>query len=121
MTRAKKIGYFHAAIATAWYSTAALDFHHIVNGVLGDFGCETISILFALPLTWLAGMTGFPHFPSLPEHFVRMSFIGGVVVVNGLVVGYCIDAFLAWSGIPERAARSKGTYQGEQAGSSNGG
>ena len=103
MTRARKIGYFHAALTTAWFSTIALDRSQVINGVFGDAGCATISLFFAVPLSWLAAtIIGLPLFPSMPEHFIRMSLMGAVVIVNGLVVGYCIDRFLSWSGLPDR-------------------
>lgn len=83
MTRARKIGYFHAALATAWFSTMALDRFQVVNGVLGDAGCMTISCFFGLPISWLAAIIiGLPLFPSMPEHFMRMSMMGAVVILN---------------------------------------
>ena len=100
MTRAKKIGYSHAALTTAWFSTMALDRFQVVNGVLGDVGCTAISCIFGFPISWLGAMIiGFPLFPSMPEHFIRMSLMGAIVIVNGLVVGYFIDRILSWYGI----------------------
>ncbi|RYD78856.1 MAG: hypothetical protein EOP84_13765 [Verrucomicrobiaceae bacterium] len=108
MTRTKKIGYFQAALTTAWFSTMALDGSQLVNGVLGDAGCATISLILALPLSWLAAMIiGFPLFPSMPEHFIGMSIMGVVVIANGLVVGYFVDWFLSWSGLPDRSGQEK--------------
>ena len=104
MIRLKKIGYLHAALATIWFSIAANDTSDVVNGFLGDAGCTMISWVFAFPLTWLAALViGFPLFPSMPEHFIRMSLMGAIVVVNGLVVGYCLDWVLTRAGVPDRS------------------
>ena len=108
MTRLKKIGYAHAIMTTAWFSIGANDTANVINGLLGDAGCIMISLLFALPLTWLAAATiGFPMFPSMPEHFVRMGMMGAVVILNGLLVGYCLDRFLTWVGISDRNKSQK--------------
>jgi len=115
MTRSKIIGYSHAALTTVWFSTSALDSSQVVNGFLGDAVCATISIFFALPLSWLAAMIiGFPLFPSMPEHIIRMSIMGAVVIVNGLVVGYFIDWALSRSGMPEQSSSVKRIKQAEQ-------
>jgi phosphatidylserine synthase len=109
MTRARKIGYSHAALTTVWFSAMALDRFQVVNGVLGDAGCTAISCFFGFPISWLGAVfIGFPLFPSMPEHFLRMSIVGAVVIVNGLVVGYCVDRFLSWSGSPDRSLQQKG-------------
>lgn len=116
MTRSRKFGYFHAMLTTAWFSIAANDTTNAMNGLLGDAGCTTISLVFALPLSWLAAsIIGFPLFPSMPEHFVRMGLMGAVVIVNGLLVGYCLDRFLTWAGIPDRSKDPKRIKQAEQA------
>lgn len=115
MTRARKIGYLHAALTTAWFSTMALDKFQIVNGVLGDAGCTIISIFFGLPLSWLAAMiVGFPLFPSMAEHLLRMSLTGIVVIANGLVFGYCVDWLLSWAGKPDRSRKQKRIKDAEQ-------
>jgi len=116
MTRARKIGYIHAALTTAWFSTMAFDRFQVVNGVLGDAGCMTISCFFGLPLSWLAAMIiGFPLFPSMYEHLIRMSIMGAVVIVNGLLVGYFVDWFLAWAGVPERSKQEKRIQEAQAA------
>jgi hypothetical protein len=117
MTRSKKIGYSHAALTTAWFSIAALDSSQLVNGVLGDAVCTTISVFLAVPLSWLAAMViGFTSFPSMPEHFIRMIIMGAVIIVNGRLIGYFVSRALTWAGIPERSAPDKAKKQAEQGG-----
>jgi hypothetical protein len=121
MTRSKKIGYFHATLTTAWFSIAANDTSHVINGLLGDAGSTMISLLFLLPLSLPArSIIGFPLFPSMPEHFIRMSVMGVVVVLNGLLVGYFIDRVLTWLGIPDRSKHQQRTELAEQTSTSNG-
>ena len=116
MTRSKQFGYFHAVLATAWFSIGANDTAHIVNGFLGDGGCTAISLFLVVPLTWLAAMIyGFPLFPTMTEHYIWMSIIGAVVIVNGLVIGYCLDRFLSWAGMPDRRINPKRSKKAEQA------
>jgi len=108
MTRVKQVGYTHAAITVAWFSSSAFDSNQIINGILGDSVCGAISLFLALPLTWLVGLiVGFPLFPSWPEHIARMTLMGAVVIVNGLLIGYCIDWVITRSGSHNRSKPSK--------------
>ena len=56
----------------------------------------------------------------MPEHFIRMSLMGVVVVLNGLLVGYFLDRVLIWLGIPDRSKHQQRTELAEQASTSNG-
>ncbi len=58
---------------------------------------------------------GFPLFPSMYEHLIRMSIMGAVVIVNGLLVGYFVDWFLAWAGVPERSKQEKRIQEAQAA------
>lgn len=104
MTRAKKIGYTHAALSTVWVSTLVSDLSHAVNGVLGDTGCIMITWCLALPLTWLAAMmTGvLSLFHNMTALLIQMILMGVAIVLNGLLVGTIIDRILTRMGIPAR-------------------
>jgi hypothetical protein len=113
--RSKLIGYYHAILTTVWFSVAANDTSQIVNGLLGDKACAVFSVFLAFPLTWLPAMIyGFPLFPSMSEHYLWMSIIGAVVILNGLVIGYCLDRILNWLGIPDPSLKLKITKKAEQ-------
>jgi RsiW-degrading membrane proteinase PrsW (M82 family) len=113
--RSKLIGYYHAILTTAWFSVAANDTSQIVNGLLGDKACAVFSLFLVVPLTWLPAMFyGFPLFPSMTEHYVWMSIIGAVVILNGLLIGYCLDRILNWVGIPDSSIKPKRTKKAEQ-------
>ena len=108
-------------MTTAWFSIAANDTSHVINGLLGDAGSTMISLLFLLPLSLPArSIIGFPLFPSMLEHFIRMGVMGVVVVLNGLLVGYFIDRVLTWLGMPDRSKHQKRTELAEQTSTSNG-
>jgi hypothetical protein len=109
MTRATKIGYSHAALTTAWFSTMALDTSQSVNGVLGDDLCLAISTFLALPLSWVAAFgIGNPMYLSMTEHLIWAMVIVAVVIVNWLVVGYCLDRLLSWMEMLERKVKQAG-------------
>lgn len=113
--RSKQIGYYHAILTTIWFSVAANDTTHFVNGLLGDKACSVFSLLLVVPLTWLPAMIyGFPLFPSMTEHYVWMSIIGAIVIVNGLVIGCCLDRILNWVGIPDPSIKPNRTKKTEQ-------
>lgn len=113
--RSKLIGYYHAILSTAWFSVAANDTSQILNGLLGDKACAIFSVLLAFPLTWLPTMIyGFPSFPSMSQHYIWMSIIGAAVVLNGLVIGYCLDRILNWVGFPDPAKNPKKAEEAAQ-------
>ena len=108
--RAKLIGYYHAVLTTVWFSVAANDTTQIVNGLLGDKACAVFSLFLVIPLTWLPAMIyGFPLFPSMSQHYMWMSIIGAVVILNGLVIGYCIDRILNRLGLPDLSIKPEKT------------
>jgi len=116
MTIIKRIGYSHAAITVAWFSSSAIDSNQIINSILGDSGCAAISLFLALPLTWLVGLiVGFPLFPSWPEHIARMTLMGAVVIANGLLIGFCINWVITRSGSHNRSKTNKNLKKSEQA------
>ena len=118
--RSKLIGYYHSILTTVWFSIAANDTTQIVNGALGDKACAAFSLLLVVPLTWLPAMLyGFPLFPSMSKHYIWMSIIGAVVVLNGLLIGYCLDRFLNWLGIPDSNKLPNQTKISEQDAPSN--
>jgi len=112
--RSKLIGYYHAILTTVWFIVAANDTTQIVNGLLGDNVCSAFSLFLVAPLTWLPAMIyGFPLFPSMSEHYIWMSIIGVFVILNGLVIGCCLDRFLNWVGIPDSNKKPTRTKRGE--------
>ena len=113
--RSKLIGYFHAILTTAWFSIAANDTTQFLNGFLGDKVCAAFSLFLVIPLTWLpAILYGFPLFPSMSKHYIWMSIIGAVVILNGLLIGYCLDRILNWAGIPDPNNKPNQTKIAEQ-------
>jgi len=116
MTRVKQVGYTHAAITVAWFSSSAFDSNQIINGILGDSVCAAISLFLALPLTWVVGLiVGFPLFPSWPEHIARMTLMGAVVIANGLLIGFCINWVITRSGSYKRSKTNKKPNKAEMA------
>ena len=108
MTRCKKIGYFHAFLSTAWFSIGISDTSAFVYGILGNDAYKAISWFFSLPLTWVVAMRiGFPLSQSISDHFIQMILFGLAIIMNGLLVGYCIDRFFTLAGIPDKSSKAR--------------